>query len=344
LGDNLIIVQWGLILRISFLSNSNNSGFILDTSSVWSSSEGVKMTDINPISIDSMGSIQYHVYGWRAWASYSEQYPRCLHPKFISQGWTATLNDKTFYTNGMSLIEQDKQFKPEGIIVHLPFGHKPYSDFDFFGLTSCRKDPRLVKVCDIQDFINAWLQYSQMTGIKKILFYYGYIGADSAYAGLTDDRLYELVIENVSPVLSLKRCGLETGIIIDTASIKAVPDKNWTLALPYLKSMGLHYGQEAWPPKSNAMISDPQCIFVATDNNLWWMDPSNDPTNTWAATNAEIKGPMIPILISASGGDLNAIAQSGKDLLKKYNYLAYPNWIGTPLTARDLFPVVITPP
>lgn len=274
----------------------------------------------------------FHVYKFLQTASWPNlpEYIRCLHPNFIRDGWSKTIEP---------MIEQDRIFAPEAVIVHLPFGKDPGRDYDFAAFTTAKKDPRLSKVTDIDEFTEAWVNYSQKTGIKKIYFYYGYVGADaSLWNALKPYEFYNLIAENISPIASVKSRGVEAGIIIDNTSAKNPANVNFTVAYPAIKESGLAIGGEAWPAKDNPYLADKDFIHVATEDNLWWMDPSLDPNNHWAATLKEMKGPLIPIMRAPNWEAHEVTALRATERLKKYHWVAYENFTGFPKQAKDLYP------
>lgn len=240
--------------------------------------------------------------------SVDPQFIRGMHPTLIAQGWTGFFN-MPGWDDQKTLIEREVKFntnnKSDGVVFWLPFGHYPDEDFDFASYTDSLKDSRLSKVTDIGGFVHDFMNFLQVTKLKKVYFYYGYVGAHPAtWNGLTPSDKKSLILKNLEPIKALKEkasaIGVKVGVIIDTLSQRNDPnDDNWTIAIPVIKSLGLMTGGEPWPSKPCLTLEDPNFLNVFLAQSTWLFDPDFDTThgtwNTWSAPLKEVRPPLSAI-------------------------------------------------
>jgi hypothetical protein len=284
----------------------------------------------------------YHVYTFYGWSSgpNEEPYIRGLSPNMIQNGWMKNLFEIPGWADQKTIAQREKDFGAEAIIVHLPFGRNITGDFDFAGFTKSKQDPRLSLITDVDSFVSAWTEFVKFTGIKKVLFYYGYVGADSSvWAGLPEEKTRALIMENVEPILQLQKSlsahSAKTGIIIDVLGQFVSPDNaNVAIALPYIKSLGLLYGGEPWLHPASPYLDDQSFYTVFILGSTWLFDPDFDTTggqwNTWSAPLEKIKGPVLSIGLPAfdSNWNMEPLAQYKEKILyslKKYGHVTYAN-------------------
>lgn len=290
---------------------------------------------------------QYHVSSYYLWSAGSDTLPsiRGMSQTLIEKGWAASLHSPG-WADQKTITDREKWFGAEALIIHLPFGRNPNEDFDFAGFTTSQKDIRLSKVTDTNEFVKAWSSFSKETGIKKILFYYGYIGADhKVWDNISIEQKKKLIIDNVEPIhqlqITLKTMGAETGILIDTLSQRTDPnDDNWILALPYIKSLGLLYGGEPWPNPAAPSLSDKNYLNVFDGRQVWLFDPEVNPNASWSAPRSKVAGNITDLVIEEyPNGVLESMDHyRAKALyaLKKYRNISYGVPVDGVLTAQDL--------
>lgn len=291
-------------------------------------------------SLNTIAPQRFTVDSWYAVSSGPNDLPfiRGMNPAHIEGGWKAFLNTPG-WDDHRTITEREVYFKPDAAFFHLPFGRNNNEDFDFAGYTTSLKDPRLKRITDINEFSDAWYEYLKITGIKKLYFYYGYIGADHAvWDGLSFSKKQELVAQNLVPLVYLKKVveplNVQIGIIIDTLSQRSdLNDDNWAIAMTAIKSLGFLYGGEPWPNPLAPSLSDSKFMNVFLMGSTWLFDPDFDTThgtwNTWSAKKDTVKGPLVPICYRewANNNYAETVEQFREKTiysLKKHHHIAIP--------------------